>query len=347
MALLFSKVAQYVQDWRQRSSLLNEPDATAIPQSWHQFDQQQTDWISITPSKPANLSGTGNDNKETESEITDRANTIPLTLMTWNVDAMADYPERRMLEVLSAFRNQSPQPNILFFQEVPKSALASILGHSWIRNDWYSSERDATQWSGQQFATITLLSKQTFNHHGDDLSKARIGQIWRVKYPSRFGRDALCCHMFVPPLGVRVRLVNVHLDSLPIQPSLRPRQLAIIANMLHAAGRGVVAGDFNPVLPGDDDLVSANRLVDVWTELHQTEGFTWGIDGQQPFPPARLDKFAMVGLKATAIDIIHPGVLSNPGEGDKDQDLKDGLVPGVPWSDHSGLRCSFSLVNVL
>lgn len=35
----------------------------------------------------------------------------------------------------------------------------------------------------------------------------------------------------------------------------------------------------------------------MWTELRQTEeGFTWGVDGQQPFPPARLDKVGMVGL---------------------------------------------------
>ena len=143
-------------------------------------------------------------------------------------------------------------------------------------------------------------------------------------------------------MSERVRLVNVHLDSLPIQPSLRPRQLAIVANMLHAAGRGVVAGDFNPVLPGDDGLVQANRLVDVWTELQGTEGFTWGIDGKQPFPPGRLDKVAVVGLEAKTIDVIHPGVLSDLDKVDGGQDGES----TVPWSDHSGLRCSLGLVDI-
>lgn len=38
-----------------------------------------------------------------------------------------------------------------------------------------------------------------------------------------------------------------------------------------------MAGNFNPVLPDDDMLVSANGLV-VLSELHPSEaGFTWGV----------------------------------------------------------------------
>lgn len=83
--------------------------------------------------------------------------------------------------------------------------------------------------------------------------------------------------------------------TLPINPSLRPRQLSIITSYLRATGHGLVAGDFNPVLPDDDMLVSANSILDVWNELYQSEaGFTWGADGDQPFPPNRLDKVAVV-----------------------------------------------------
>ena len=343
---LLSRVTKFLTNWRHTSSLPNEPDATAVPQSWHHFNHDQTTWLPITPSEPS-VSSAANNNNAAESEATNRGNPPLLTLLTWNVDALANHPEPRILGILSTVRTQSPQPDILFFQEVSKPALASLLSHPWIRSHWYSSESDVTHWLGQQFAAITLLSRRTFSHiHRDDIPNHRLGQIWRVRYPSRFARDALCCDIFIRPLNTRVRLVNVHLDSLPIQPSLRTRQLAIVANMLHAAGRGVVAGDFNPVLPGDDELVQANRLADVWTELQGTEGFTWGIDGKQPFPPGRLDKIAMVGLEAKTIDVIHPGVLSNTDKVDESQDGKDELISTVPWSDHSGLKCSFGLVDV-
>lgn len=119
-----------------------------------------------------------------------------------------------------------------------------------------------------------------------------LSPIWQVKYPSRFERDALCCDILLPshetaenPL--RVCLDNIHLDSLPINPSsLHPHQLLIVTSYLRATGHGLVAGDFNPVLPGDDMLVSANGLLDVWSELHPSEArFTWEADGDQPFPP--------------------------------------------------------------
>ncbi|KAI1109962.1 hypothetical protein F5Y14DRAFT_430735 [Nemania sp. NC0429] len=95
----------------------------------------------------------------------------------------------------------------------------------------------------------------------------------RVRYPSRFGRDALCCDIFVPAVGttsshvasqhIRIRLINVHLDSLPIQPSRRPRQVAIVASLLRSAGRGIIAGEINSILPEDDALVKGNGLRDV------------------------------------------------------------------------------------
>lgn len=53
----------------------------------------------------------------------------------------------------------------------------------------------------------------------------------------------------------------------------------------------------------------------------------------------------MVGVKAQAIDIIHPGALLDPNGVDEEHG-KDGSVSTVPWSDHSGLKCSFGLVEI-
>ncbi|MEC4630311.1 hypothetical protein VSS86_21535, partial [Bacillus safensis] len=83
---------------------------------------------------------------------------------------------------------------------------------------------------------------------------------------------------------------------------------SIVTKYLRTAGHGLVAGDFNPVLPDDDKLVCANNLLDVWCEMHPSEaGFTWGADGDQPFPPDRLDKVAEVGLKPCGIKVIESG----------------------------------------
>lgn len=126
--------------------------------------------------------------------------------------------------------------------------------------------------------------------------------------------------------------------------------------MLHSAGRGVVAVDFNPVLPEDDALVAENRLADAWEALYPGEdGHTWGVDDQQPFPPGRLDKTATVEVEAQEIQIIHPSVLpkregtaavgiEQAGQGEGGH--SDGEVSeSIPWSDHSGLRCTFRLLD--
>jgi tyrosyl-DNA phosphodiesterase 2 len=136
-----------------------------------------------------------------------------------------------------------------------------------------------------------------------------LGAIWRIALPSRFERDALCCDLLVNPssrCATRIRLANVHLDSLPIHPSRRPQQLSIIASYLDVAGRGVVVGDFNPVLPEDDAIISSNRLVDAWSLLYPTDpGFTWGIDGNGPFQPNRLDKVALYNLTPQRMRVLH------------------------------------------
>lgn len=88
-----------------------------------------------------------------------------------------------------------------------------------IRESWFSSEGDDAAWGTQPFSTMTLLSKTRFAP-SYDAGSAAIGRIWRVPYPSRFGRDALCCDTFIssfeePSSATRIRLVNVRLDSLP------------------------------------------------------------------------------------------------------------------------------------
>ncbi|WEW61769.1 hypothetical protein PRK78_007263 [Emydomyces testavorans] len=319
-----------------------EEKLAPIFQLWHQFDSSSKQW---TPLDRALISG---------STVPCPPQDANFVLVTWNVEAFSPAPRDRIAAIISHIQNLVPAVDIIFLQEVSRPALLALLSTPWLRDHWYSSEADTTSWGQQAFASMTLLSKSRF---GDAL-----GPIWRVRFPSRFERDALCCDLFLssasadaapspadavssespPQQETRIRLVNVHLDSLALQPSFRPRQLSIIAAYLRAAGRGLVAGDFNPVLPEDEMLVSANRLVDAWCELHPDDpGFTWGVDGKAPFPPNRLDKVAMVGLKASEIQVMPPGIM--PADAVPEQEQKYGRDMPLRWSDHHGLVCCFSI----
>ncbi|GLA07042.1 hypothetical protein AnigIFM60653_007992 [Aspergillus niger] len=321
----------------QSPPLPGDADAPPTFQEWYSFDALANCWSLLPSSTPVTCD-------ESTMPASDKAKlkNPALNLVTWNVDAFAKFPDDRMAGIISTIRSQTPPPNILFFQEVPKAALFYLLNDPWIRENWYSNEGNLSNYGGHVFMTVILLSKLSFGRDSQEPDKACIGPVWRVKYPSKFERDALCCDVFMPPFATRVRLVNVHLDSLALQPSRRPRQLAIVANSLRCAGHGFVAGDFNPVLLEDDSLVAANGLVDVWNELHPDEpGFTWGLDGREPFPPGRLDKVAVLGLKGQEMDILHPGALESAGQGL----LRRQLDTPVPWSDHSGLKCCLRLAE--
>jgi tyrosyl-DNA phosphodiesterase 2 len=226
-------------------------------------------------------------------------------------------------------------------QEVSREALTALLEEPWIQQNWYTSDVNASAFGTQNFTSITLVSKNWVTTHS-----IRLGAFWRTSLPSRFGRDALCCDLILnssnkPTSGkssLWIRLINVHLDSLPTNPSLRPHQLSIGASYLSAAGRGIIAGDFNPALPEDDDLVDANDLTDAWTHLHPNEaGHTWGVHGEQSFPPNRLDKVALFNLTTSGMGILRTSKLGFCDE----KNLVDVTqsVSEAHFSDHLGLWC--------
>ncbi|KAK3295054.1 Endonuclease/exonuclease/phosphatase [Chaetomium fimeti] len=299
-------------------------------QSWHEFDENGNRWRVVDSAQE-----TPSDDQDGQ-EATDR----PYTLVTWNVDYSSPLPGQRFSAILSHALSLSPAVDVIFLQELSREGFMVLLNEPEIRRRWFLSDADAVLPAGQSFTTITLLSKVRFQ---------KPGPVWRVKYPSRFGRDALCCDVFAPSAagngkpgeGARIRLVNVHLDSLPIQPSLRPKQVSVIAALLRSAGRGIVAGDFNPVLPADSTLVEDNGLVDAWVELHPgNPGFTWGVDGKEPFPPNRMDKVAVAGLRAQDVGILSPGNII------REDHVGEPADRVVAWSDHSGLKCTFKLVEL-
>ncbi|KAJ5622656.1 hypothetical protein N7528_005888 [Penicillium herquei] len=308
-------------------------------QSWYTFDPTQK-WIPLVPRSDTNP------NEPTDPESSEAANKSdsPLALLTWNIDATSPRTEERVTDIITYITGLG-QIDIIFLQEVSKLALQQILKDDRVRELWISSEYDNTEWGNQSFTTMTLLSKARFTG-GQRMQYPTIGPIWRVKFPSHFARDALCCDIFVPShqkprssittSPTRIRLVNVHLDSLPIKPSHRPQQISIASSLLQSARQGLVAGDFNPVLDEDGDLLDRNGLKDVWTSLRPGEfGFTWGVDGEEPFPPNRLDKVGILGLRSRRINTLEP---KRPDGRSGNQESED--CP--PWSDHHGLIYYFS-----
>lgn len=79
---------------------------------------------------------------------------------------------------------------------------------------------------------------------------------------THYAVQSSCLSLNQQKVHPRIRLINVHLDSLLVRPSLRPRRLQIVSSYLRAAGYGLVAGDFNSVLPEDDTLVNGSHLID-------------------------------------------------------------------------------------
>ncbi|KAL0937446.1 endonuclease exonuclease phosphatase family protein [Colletotrichum truncatum] len=319
------------------------PTYKPIYQSWHEYNHRNSDWEPVSDSTNTNAASGPHQQDDRKHEF---------TLASWNVDAFSPLPNDRLSAILSSLFDNSPSPDIIFLQEVCKPMISCILEDQRVRNSWYCSEKDGIGMAGHLFMTVTLISKSRF---GPRASFGSLGKLSRIKYHSRYGRDALCSEVNILSSGKhepkqpeyrRIQLINVHLDSLALTPSYRPRQLSVVATLLHEAGHGLVAGDFNPVLPEDQTLIEENNLIDAWKAVHGDEpGYTWGVDGNEPFPPNRMDRIAMIGLEPFRMEVMRPGKIPLPKAEHSPSKASSSIEAeeDVPWSDHSGLKCTFSV----
>ncbi|CAI7607040.1 unnamed protein product [Penicillium viridicatum] len=310
--------------WKKDTPLPTDIRTDPKFQSWHQFNPNSQQWNPVSA------------NENTEPPHANDDTSSNLVLLTWNIDALSEKTQERVTELLKFITELDTNVDIIFLQEVSQRALRLILSHERIRESWFSSEHEDSS-CRHSFTTMTLVSKTRFGSRPS----------------SEISRDVLFCDLFVPSSTdastTRVRLANVHLDSLPIRPSHRPRQLSIVSSFLRSAGCGLVAGDFNPVLDEDAALIETNGLTDVWMALRPEEpGYTWGADGKQRFPPNRMDKVAVLGLEARGIEILEArrlGELEGQQDTRSDANTPDSeqSEPAALWSDHHGLHCSFGL----
>ena len=269
------------------------------------------------------------------------SNKQSLSITSWNIQASLPGPVPRSKLVLDRILKGPKFSDIIHLQEVTSSVRQSLLDDPRVRSGFLTTDaEDNTSFKRVSFATMTLLSNKRFGsplldeEDEGEGGKLMLDSVFRMQLPSRYGRDALCVDVTAPAAsGAVFRLLNVHLDSLDSH-FRRTLQVGRLADLLREPGSkgGIIAGDFNATLPEDHELVDKNELLDAWVALHGStgsDGATWGV-GVEPKgrrKAGRLDKVVMSGLKPDEIEVLQPGLIQ----------------PDRSWSDHCGLRCTFTI----
>ncbi|KAF9012244.1 hypothetical protein BDZ89DRAFT_1023965 [Hymenopellis radicata] len=274
----------------------------------------------------------------------DTSGTQRLSLISWNIDAFSSRAVSRAKLILGHILEGPKSPDIIFLQEVTLAVRAALLDDARVRAAFLVTDaEDQTSFEDVPFATMALLSSARFasGQAEGDGEKLMLGRVSRVTLPSKYRRDALSVDIIPTTApGTVCRLINVHLDSLWDTLHYRAQQMEILADVLREPGcsGGIIAGDFNAISPEDEGLVDKNELVDAWVALHgraDADGGTWGINVQRR-DARRLAKVAMTGLlKAEGMQVLRPGRIEVPRPGEKSIE--------IPWSDHCGLRCTFTI----
>jgi len=277
-----------------------------------------------------------------------------LSLTSWNVHAVPFKRVERSQLILDRILGSSKSSDIIFLQEVTTDIRQSVLDDPRVHSRFLTSDaEDDAAFKGVPFATMTLLSNERFatpllaekkdgsdgkgegEGEGKQDSKMMLHSAFRMTLPSRYDRDALCVNVHDPATpGHVLRLLNVHLDSLDSM-FRRALEVYLLNGLLREGGcsGGVIAGVFNAIDPFDLTLVERHGLVDAWVKLYgQTtglDGATWGVgvELEDGLEPGRLDKVVMLGLEPVDIEVLQPGHIDDD----------------TPWSDHCGLRCTFTV----
>lgn len=258
-----------------------------------------------------------------------------IKVVTWNIDFQSAYVEERLEAVLrhletTVFKcpsGEAPEPCCIMLQEVHRDVLPCILEDSWVRDHFVVTPVNNDKWPDPVYGNVTLVSRSLavvqahlvkFGHS----SMGRTGVMVDIKFrkPSAAAEE------------ITLRLINTHLESLPIGARYRPIQLQCLATFLKAEGikGGLIAGDMNAIGQSDVDLAIDAGLKDAWRKGDRDDaGFTWGYQGGGDFPAARLDRVFFQPRKGYKVDEPKP-----IGVGLK---AKKGLLKC--WaSDHYGLE---------
>ncbi|KAK7910832.1 hypothetical protein PG985_013313, partial [Apiospora marii] len=277
-------------------------------------------------------------------------------LPAWNIDFMLPCAEARMSAALAHLEEligQLPQTTavIMNLQEVTPSDLITISQEPWIRERFFLTDLDSSAWGPRMYGTTMLVDR-----------RLSVKSCFRAHYAAtQMERDALFVDITASTSKGKIRIGNSHLESLPLDPSLRPTQVRTAAKYLHEDGLAgaVLAGDFNAIQPFDSSLNSDNNLKDAYLELggqgfesDSEEGATWGRQAhpvpRERFGLSRMDKayFCGNGIKLRGFERIGADVVVD-GEGKNEQ--KERLLAlgfEKAWvTDHLGIKVTFGIVQ--
>src|SRR6266404_2144015 len=189
------------------------------------------------------------------------ADSLPtfISLVTWNIDFTAPDPQPRLKAALDylqfhafpQFGGGQPPPCLILLQEIYAEAFVTLLAHPWVRA-WFMVVPGSAEDGWPQYAfygTVTLVSRSApltrsiCTHFGE----------------SRMSRNALVTDVVLggtEPHARVLRVVNTHLESLPVGTPRRVVQMRVIAGLLKDASvsDGIVCGDMNAIAPSDETL---------------------------------------------------------------------------------------------
>jgi len=272
-----------------------------------------------------------------------------LTLVTWNVDFSNPHVIPRLTAALGYLEEQltggkggKPPPCLILLQEIRDGAFDTLLAHPWVR-EWFmvAPGHPREGWpQDARYGTVTLIARSV-----------KLTASTCVHFEeSWMDRNALVTDVLLGGAepGARVlRVINTHLESLPVGTPRRVVQLKAIAELLGQGKTepggvgGIVGGDMNAIAPSDATLPEQNGLLDAWEEKRRREGqgledkdedgMTWGYQPPCQYPPGRLDK-----ILYTESDAFEVRYVRKLGINER-VSLPEGRGEWV--SDHYGLLC--------
>jgi tyrosyl-DNA phosphodiesterase 2 len=265
-------------------------------------------------------------------------NNLPtsLSIITWNIDFAAPEAARRLTAALDYLRYHvfpehkegKPPHCLILLQEININAFDTLLAHPWVQ-EWFKvvpGSPEAGWRRGASYGTVTLVHAPLANSvcvHFEDSYMARNALVTDITVGGGAAEY---------PAPRILRVINTHLESLPLGTRTRISQMCVIGELLKEEGLlgGITCGDMNAIAPSDATLPEQNGLSDAWEENRreeEEEGTTWGYQPVTRFPPGRLDK--ILYTESDAFDVKEV------------RRIAVGLkMPAGEWvSDHYGLAC--------
>ena len=308
-------------------------------QSWHTYALDEQRWhevraeTSTTRAKPTHIQR--------------------LALYSWNIDFMLPFADSRMRTAVrhleSLIRGHPDETAaVIFLQECVESDLTLLAADSWVQKTFAITDTSTKNWQSGHYGTVTLIDR-----------RLSVRDVFRVHYENtRMQRDGLFVDVSFPSSNratKSIRLCNTHLESLALNPNLRPSQMQLCAKYMHSDGidGAAVAGDFNAIQDFDRQLHSDNQLKDAYLECGGLEddavgGHTWGQQAsrtqREQFGTSRMDKVFYCGeaWKCASFERFGAGVEVQEAS---ERERLIGLGFDQPWiTDHLGVKAVFEIV---